>query len=175
VVDLKTHAPLPSGSLGMLLVSGSNVFPGYLGSERPSPFVETEGKRWFQTGDVAEIDADGFVHFHGRLKRFVKAGGEMLSLPALESPFVRLYPATRNGPRVAVEGLETENARRIVLFTTEAITLKDANTRLQDEGFYGVMRLDEVRRVEKIPVLGTGKIDYQRLRAMIGERTPAKV
>ena len=173
VVDLETHAPLASGQPGMLLVSGPNVFRGYLGSEQAPPFLESDCKRWFLTGDVADIDADSFVHFHGRLKRFVKAGGEMLSLPALEAPFVRLYPPTRNGPRVAVEGLETEKARRIVLFTTEAITLKEANARLQDEGFYGVMRLDEVRHVEKIPVLGTGKIDYLRLRAMIGERMPA--
>lgn len=174
VVDLETHAPLPSGKMGMLLVSGPNVFPGYLGSEQPSPFVESDGKRWFVTGDVADIDADGFVHFRGRLKRFVKAAGEMLSLPALEAPFVRLYPPTQDGPRVAVEGLETENGRRIVLFTTEPISLKEANARLQEEGFYGVMRLDEVRQVEKIPVLGTGKTDYRQLRAMIAKRAPAK-
>jgi long-chain-fatty-acid--[acyl-carrier-protein] ligase len=136
--------------------------------------VESDGKRWFVTGDVADIDADGFVHFRGRLKRFVKAAGEMLSLPALEAPFVRLYPPTQDGPRVAVEGLETENGRRIVLFTTEPISLKEANARLQEEGFYGVMRLDEVRQVEKIPVLGTGKTDYRQLRAMIAKRAPAK-
>jgi long-chain-fatty-acid--[acyl-carrier-protein] ligase len=54
------------------------------------------------------------------------------------------------------------------LFTTEEISLRDANTVLLKEGFRGVMRLDEVRRVDKLPLLGTGKMDYKSLRAMIG-------
>ena len=107
----------------MLLVSGPTVFPGYLGYDGPSPFRERDGKRWYVTGDLAEIDDDGFIHFRGRLKRFLKAGGEMISLPALEEPFAQLYPPTEEGPRVAVEGIETEEGRRIVLFTTEPISL----------------------------------------------------
>jgi long-chain-fatty-acid--[acyl-carrier-protein] ligase len=172
VVDLETGDVLPPGKIGMVLVSGPSVFPGYLGEEA-SPFVEREGKRWYVTSDLAELDRDGFIHFRGRLKRFLKAGGEMISLPALEEPFSRLYPPTEDGPRVAVEGVETEGGRKIVLFTTEPITLKEANALLQKEGFHGVMRLDEVRRLEKIPVLGTGKADYRTLRTMVAERTPA--
>jgi long-chain-fatty-acid--[acyl-carrier-protein] ligase len=91
----------------------------------------------------------------------------MISLPALEEPFAKQYPPTDEGPRVAVEGVETPDGRRIVLFTTEDVSLRDANARLQAEGFRGVMRLDEVRKVDKIPVLGTGKTDYKALRAMI--------
>ena len=93
----------------------------------------------------------------------------MISLPALEEPFARIYPPTEEGPRVAVEGIETEHGRRIVLFTTEEINLRDANTNLIKEGFRGVMRLDEVRKVDDIPVLGTGKTDYKVLRARIAE------
>lgn len=166
VTDLETGEVLPAGRMGMLLVSGPSVFPGYLGDEAP-PFLERQGKRWYVTGDLAEIDPEGFLHFRGRLKRFLKAGGEMISLPALEDPFSILYPPDEDGPRVAVEGVETEHGRHIVLFTTEPITLKEANARLIETGFRGVMRLDEVRRLEKIPVLGTGKVDYRRLREMI--------
>ncbi|MGO9219140.1 MAG: AMP-binding protein, partial [Streptosporangiaceae bacterium] len=165
---------LPPGKMGMLLVSGPSIFPGYLGDEA-SPFVERQGKRWYVTGDLVEIDPDGFIHVRGRLKRFLKAGGEMISLPALEEPFALRYPPDQNGPRVAVEGVETENGRNIVLFTTEPITLKDANVRLIEAGFRGVMRLDEVRRLDKIPVLGMGKIDYPQLRAMIATQTRAMV
>ena len=77
------------------------------------------------------------------------------------------------GPRVAGEG--AEGGRRIVLFTTEAITLREANALLTEHGFQGVMRLDEVRRVEKIPTLGTGKTDYKQFRAAVVEdaRNPA--
>ena len=103
------------------------------------------------TGDLGEFDADGYLWFRGRLKRFLKAGGEMISLPALEEPFARLYPPTKDGPRVAVEGVEQERGRRIVLFTTEPLDLREANALLLKEGFHGVMRLDDVRRVEENP------------------------
>ena len=168
-VDLETGDVLPPGKMGMLLVSGPSVFNGYLGDEA-SPFEERQGKRWYVTGDLVEIDRDGFIYFRGRLKRFLKAGGEMISLPALEEPFTRRYPPDENGPRVAVEGVETESGRNIVLFTTEPITIKEANALLFEVGFRGVMRLDEVRRLDTIPVLGTGKIDYRPLRAMITTR-----
>jgi long-chain-fatty-acid--[acyl-carrier-protein] ligase len=166
-VHLDTGAALPRGEQGMLLVHGPNVFPGYLGLDGPPPFEERDGRRWYVTGDLASVDGDGFIHLGGRLKRFLKAGGEMVSLPALEEPFARLYPPTQDGPRVAVEGVETEGGRRIVLFTTEPVELGEANTILQQEGMRGVMRLDEVRRLDKLPVLGTGKTDYKVLRALI--------
>ena len=91
----------------------------------------------------------------------------MISLPALEEPFAKKYPPTDEGPRVAVEGIETPDGRRIVLFTTEPITLRDANALLQQEGFRGVMRLDDVKQMDKLPVLGTGKTDYKVLRGML--------
>jgi long-chain-fatty-acid--[acyl-carrier-protein] ligase len=172
LVDLETEQPVPPGRMGMLLVSGPTIFPGYLGHDGPSPFRERDGKRWYVTGDLVEI-VDGYIRFSGRLKRFIKAGGEMISLPALEEPFVRRFPPTKDGPRVAVEGVEREGGgRRVVLFSTEPITLQEANALLLEEGFQGVMRLDEVRGVEKLPVLGTGKTDYKVLRAQIvaGER-----
>jgi long-chain-fatty-acid--[acyl-carrier-protein] ligase len=167
VVDVDTGEPLPNGKMGMLLVSGPTVFPGYIGGDSPSPFRELDGRRWYVTGDLASVDSEGFIQFGGRLKRFLKAGGEMISLPALEEPFVKRHPPTEDGPRVAVEGIETPTGRRIVLFTTEPIDLRAANAILQEEGFRGVMRLDEVRRVDRIPALGTGKTDYKALRAQI--------
>lgn len=169
VTDLETGAVLPPGQMGMLHVAGPNVFPGYIGHDGPPPFADIGGKKWYVTGDLAAINENGEVVFHGRLKRFLKASGEMISLPALEEPFGRKYPPTDTGPRVAVEGVETPDGRRVVLFTTEPITLRDANALLQSEGHRGVMRLDDVRQVEKIPTLGTGKTDYKVLRAMITE------
>ena len=132
----------------------------------------SEGKRWYVTGDLGEFDQDGYLWFRGRLKRFLKAGGEMISLPALEEPFAKMHPPTQDGPQVAVEGVETEGDRRIVLFTTQPISLRDANALLMEEGFHGVMRLDEVRRVESLPVLGTGKTDYKVLRGQVQQEQP---
>ncbi len=167
VVDLDSGAALPPGRMGMIQVSGPTVFPGYLHYDGPSPFVEDSGTRWYVTGDLGQLDEDGYLWFRGRLKRFLKAGGEMISLPALEEPFARLYPPSRDGPRVAVEGIEREDGRRVVLFTTESIDLREANALLLREGFHGVMRLDEVRHIDKIPILGTGKTDYKILRALV--------
>jgi long-chain-fatty-acid--[acyl-carrier-protein] ligase len=167
VTDLETEQLLPAGKMGMLHVAGPNVFPGYLGHDGEQPFREFAGKRWYITGDLAEIGDDGYLRFHGRLKRFLKAGGEMISLPALEEPFTRLFPPTEDGPQVAVEGIETTEGRHIVLFTTRDISLREANAVLIKEGFRGVMRLDEVRKIDAVPILGTGKTDYKKLRAML--------
>lgn len=167
VTHLELKQVLPKGQMGMLHVAGPTVFGGYTGHDGPPPFADIDGKRWYVTGDLAELDPTGAIVFHGRLKRFLKAGGEMISLPALEEPFAKKYPPTDAGPRVAVEGIETPGGRQIVLFTTEPLTLRDANALLQQEGFRGVMRLDEVRQVEQIPVLGSGKTDYKVLRGTI--------
>ncbi len=167
VTDIETHEILGQNALGMLHVTGPTVFPGYIGHDGPQPFVEFAERRWYVTGDLAMIDEAGAIIFSGRLKRFLKAGGEMISLPALEEPFARLFPPSEQGLRVAVEGIEVSGGRRIVLFTTEVLNLRDANALLQEEGFRGVMRLDEVRQVQAIPTLGTGKTDYKTLRAMI--------
>jgi long-chain-fatty-acid--[acyl-carrier-protein] ligase len=168
VLDPETDRKLPPGKLGMLHVAGPIVFPGYLGHDGPQPFKEFDGKRWYVTGDLIEMDPDGYLIFHGRLKRFLKAAGEMISLPALEEPFARMHPPTEEGPRAAVEGIEMpDGKRKIVLFTTEDISLKEANAVLQKEGHRGIMRLDEVRKVDNIPVLGTGKTDYKVLRGLI--------
>jgi long-chain-fatty-acid--[acyl-carrier-protein] ligase len=175
LVDPDTEQGLPVGQMGELWVSGPSVFPGYLAYEDKQPFRERQGKRWYVTGDLAQIDADGFVRLCGRKKRFLKAGGEMISLPALEEPFAQDHPATEQGAQVAVEGIETENGRRIVLFTTVPLSLREANDRLHEKGFRGVMRLDEVRQMQAIPVLGTGKTDYKALRALITEGDPPAV
>jgi long-chain-fatty-acid--[acyl-carrier-protein] ligase len=170
VVDPDTMEPLGAGKQGLLLVHGPTVFPGYLHHDGPSPFHEHDGKRWYVTGDLARVDGDGFIQFAGRLKRFIKAGGEMISLPALEEPIAAAYPANDQGPQVAVEGIETPQGRHIVLFATADVPLGRANALLAEAGFRGVMRIDEVRRVERLPVLGTGKIDYKVLRAQIADR-----
>src|SRR5262249_9566293 len=78
-VDLETEQPMPAGQMGMLQVSGPTVFPGYLGQDSPSPFIEDQGKRWYVTGDLGEFDSDGYLWFRGPLKRFLTAAAELLS------------------------------------------------------------------------------------------------
>ncbi|PQO38184.1 AMP-binding protein [Blastopirellula marina] len=169
VVHPETHQPLPQGEAGLLLIRGASVFNGYYKYDAPQPFLEVDGHRWYNSGDLVAKDEDGFIQFRGRLKRFLKIGGEMVSLPALEAPLAEKYPADEEGPKVAVEGIERDGGRCIVLFTTQEITLREANDLLKQAGFQGIMRLDEVRQVEAIPVLGTGKTNYRELRSWIEE------
>ncbi|MCA9127312.1 MAG: AMP-binding protein [Planctomycetales bacterium] len=169
IVDVESGRPVSAHETGMLLVAGPSIFDGYYRHDGPSPFVEVDGKLWYKTGDLVSMDDDGFLLFQGRLKRFLKAGGEMISLPALEEPFARAFPPDENGPKVAVEGMETEDGRHIVLFTTQDLSLRRASEMLLESGLRGVMRLDEVRHIESVPVLGTGKTDYKELRRLLEE------
>lgn len=164
VIDPDTDHVLPNGQTGMLLVRGPSIFAGYLNYDGPDPFVELDSERWYKTGDLVMLDGEQFIHFRGRLKRFLKAGGEVISLPALEEPLTRRFPPTDDGPQVAVEGVETPDGRHIVLFSTQEIPLREANQILADTGLRGVMRLDQSRRIDAIPVLGTGKTDYKAMR-----------
>jgi len=169
VVHPETHEPMPQGETGLLLIRGDSVFNGYYKHDKPQPFVEVAGHQWYNSGDLVSKDEDGFIEFRGRMKRFLKIGGEMVSLPALEAPLAEKFPADEEGPKVAVEGIEQDGGRCIVLFTTEEITLREANGCLKEAGFHGIMRLDDVRQVEEIPVLGTGKTNYRELRTWLQE------
>jgi long-chain-fatty-acid--[acyl-carrier-protein] ligase len=148
----------------MLLVSSASVFPGYEGSE-DYPFEQREGHIWYRTGDLCRQDEAGYLFFEGRLKRFLKAGGEMVSLPALEDSFTKRFPPTENGPAIAVEGTDDHGRRWIVLFCNKEIKLEEANSVLMADGYRGVYRLDQVVVLPQIPVLGSGKTDYKQLRA----------
>ncbi len=167
IVHHETLEQVPEGETGMLLVRGDSIFDGYHAFEGPSPFVEVNSQQWYRTGDLVSADTDGYLQFKGRLKRFLKAGGEMISLPALETPFQKKFPADENGPRVAVEGIETAGGRLVVLFTTTDIEIREASDVLLEAGLRGVMRLDAVQKIDAIPVLGTGKTDYKSLRVRV--------
>ncbi|MBL8880445.1 MAG: AMP-binding protein [Phycisphaerales bacterium] len=165
IIDEERQARSAPGEPGMLLVRGASVFGGYLGSEAKSPFVEFDQKQWYRTGDLVVTDADGVLTFRGRLKRFVKLGGEMISLPAIEGVLERHYASDADdGPVVAVEATPSEEHPEIVLFTTRQIERPEANRLIRDAQLSPLHNVSRVVRVESIPVLGTGKTDYKALR-----------
>jgi long-chain-fatty-acid--[acyl-carrier-protein] ligase len=164
VVDLETNARIPPSGTGMLLVRGPSVFAGYLG-DAPSPFVEFEGKSWYRTGDLVQIDAGGVLTFRGRLKRFIKLGGEMISLPAIEAALLpHNATETDEGPVIAVEATPREEHPEVVLFTTREVDRQTVNRQIRDAQLSPLHNVTRVVRVEQIPVLGTGKTDYRALR-----------
>lgn len=155
------------GTRGLLLVRGGSIFSGYIGDHVPSPFVQFESKEWYNTGDLVEEDQDGFITFKGRLKRFIKLGGEMISLPAIEAALQKHYPATDEGPVVAIEATPVEANPEVVLFSTIDVDREKANQVIREEGLSALHNIRKVIKVDEIPVLGTGKTNYRELKGML--------
>jgi long-chain-fatty-acid--[acyl-carrier-protein] ligase len=167
VVDLEERQRVVHGEIGMLLVRGPSVFGGYLGQDGPQPFVMFEGASWYRTGDLVREDPEGNLVFAGRMKRFVKMGGEMVSLPAVEEVLLARFgrPDDEAVP-LALEALETESRVDLVLFTTRPIAREEANAAIREAGFSPIHNVRLVRNLDAIPLLGTGKTDYRALKAM---------
>ena len=164
------YQPLPPGQAGLLLVRGPNVFEGYLaadGQAPASPFLMLDGQRWYCTGDLVRADADGHMTFAGRRDRFIKMGGEMISLPQLEAVLRQnlVEEEEQGGPVLAVDAVAEGGQTLLVLYTTLPVTCAQANAVLHAEGFSGLHMLRRVCRLESLPLLGSGKIDYRRLSA----------
>jgi len=169
IVDLELRHRVAVGETGMLLVRGPSVFPGYLHHQGESPFVDFEGKTWYRSGDLVRSTRDGVIYFEGRLKRFVKLGGEMISLPAIEGVLARALGAgTDEGPSLAVEALGHPDAPDIVLFTVAPVDRATANAAIREAGLSALHNIRQVMLVEVMPLLGSGKTDYRTLKARYG-------
>ncbi len=161
--------PLSPPATGVLLVRGPSVFSGYLNYTGNTPFVEIEGKQYYNTGDIICIDHDGLLTFQGRLKRFAKLGGEMISLPAIESVLDSAYPSDSDkGPVLAVESTESEQPE-LVLFTSRDIEREEANKKIRAAGLSGLHSIRRVIKLDQIPLLGTGKTDYRALKQLLSK------
>jgi long-chain-fatty-acid--[acyl-carrier-protein] ligase len=164
----ETHELLPLGSEGELCVRGPNVFAGYLGKVT-SPFIEIDGRFWYRTGDLGHLTPDGQLLLSGRLKRFVKVGGEMISLGAVESALNGEIRAQSDGPAFALcaDERRTDRQPQLILFSTVALERDQANDVLRKAGFSRLVKISAVRQIPAIPLLGTGKTDYRRLQSYI--------
>ena len=145
---------------GRLYIRGPNVMAGYLLAAEPGK-LQPPQEGWHDTGDIVTIDDAGFVAIRGRAKRFAKIGGEMVSLPAVEGYAASVWPAAEHA---VVTRPDPRKGEQLVLFTTARDATQKA---LQDWcKAYGVAELmipRDIRLLDALPVLGTGKIDYVRL------------
>ncbi|HEY7301327.1 MAG TPA: acyl-[ACP]--phospholipid O-acyltransferase [Xanthobacteraceae bacterium] len=156
---------------GRLFVRGPNVMLGYLRVEKPG-VLERPPEGWHDTGDIVTIDAQGFVTIKGRAKRFAKVGGEMISLAAVETLASELWPSAVSAV-VAVP--DARKGERLILVTQQ----KDA-ARSQFIGFArqrGASELmipSEIIILEKLPLLGSGKVDLVSLNKLVQEEIVAR-
>jgi acyl-[acyl-carrier-protein]-phospholipid O-acyltransferase/long-chain-fatty-acid--[acyl-carrier-protein] ligase len=154
---------------GRLLVRGPNIMKGYVNPDANARFQALGG--WYDTGDIARIDEDGYVHILGRLKRFAKVSGEMVSLTAVEDALASLSP--RFGPKCEIAVIARPDADKgelLVAVTNEPrVQLGDLRGALKEAGLTNLAAPREIRVVTAIPKLGSGKTDYRRLSAVLGK------
>jgi len=152
---------------GRLYVRGPNVMLGYLKADNPG-VIEPPHEGWHDTGDIVTIDAQGFVTIKGRAKRFAKIGGEMISLAAVEMLAAQLWPDAMSAVATAPDARKGE---RLVLITQQkGATRSEFQAFAKSRGASDLMVPAEVVVMEKIPVLGTGKIDMVGVAKLVKER-----
>ena len=160
------------GDGGRLLVRGPNVMRGYLNPDANAKFKSLGG--WYDTGDVVNVDADGFVHILGRLKRFAKVSGEMVSLTAIEDALAGAFPQYGVRFEVAIVARpDAEKGETIIAVTNEArLTLDEIRAVIRAKGFTNLCVPREVRFLRQIPKLGTGKVSHMELSRRVQDLPP---
>ena len=162
---------VPAG--GRLFVRGPNVMKGYLNADANARFQELNG--WYDTGDIAEVDGHGFLHLRGRMKRFAKISGEMVSLTAVEDALAGAFRQFGLRCEVAVLAQPDEDkGEKLIAVTNEArIQLADIRAVVRNKGLSNLSAPRELRIVRSIPKLGTGKINHRELVRMLAEPAAA--
>jgi acyl-[acyl-carrier-protein]-phospholipid O-acyltransferase/long-chain-fatty-acid--[acyl-carrier-protein] ligase len=164
IVDPDTFRPLAAGETGLLLVRGPSRMLGYL--NQPERTAEAFRDGFYVTGDIGRLDADGFLHIVDRLSRFSKIGGEMVPHLKVEEALSSLLG---NG-RCVVASIpdERRGERLAVLYTGESINTSQMIEHLEIRGFPAlwIPKKHQFHCVERIPVLGTGKVDLVSVRAI---------
>ena len=142
---------------GRLRVRGPNVMKGYLRESNPGVLEETtEG--WHDTGDIVAIDEAGFIRIMGRVKRFAKIGGEMVSLAVVENCASAIWPDNMHAAATLPDPRKGEQI--ILLSDSENANRSDILAWCQNHGTPELAVPKKVFLVDAIPVLGTGKLDY---------------
>jgi acyl-[acyl-carrier-protein]-phospholipid O-acyltransferase / long-chain-fatty-acid--[acyl-carrier-protein] ligase len=155
---------------GRLSVRGPNVMLGYLRAENPG-VLEKLADGWHDTGDIVTIDAAGFIAIKGRAKRFAKIAGEMVSLSAVEAMASALWPQAIS---VAVSIPDARKGERIVLLTTQPDGERSAMQRQAKAAGASELAVPaDIRVVDKVPLLGSGKTDYVAATALAKELAAA--
>ncbi|THF62228.1 bifunctional acyl-ACP--phospholipid O-acyltransferase/long-chain-fatty-acid--ACP ligase [Pseudothauera rhizosphaerae] len=153
------------GRRGMLHVSGPNLMSGYLRAEAPGVLqapASSLGEGWYETGDVVEMDEEGFLRIVGRVKRFAKIAGEMVSLEVVEKIAAAASPAAQHAASSRADAAKGE---ALVLFSTDPALTRDALAAAARN--LGVSELAVPRLIvvmDALPLLGTGKIDHVTLK-----------
>ncbi|MBQ9271537.1 MAG: MFS transporter [Alphaproteobacteria bacterium] len=141
---------------GKLLVKGDNIMQGYMRADNPK--VLEKADIWYDTGDIVRFDDEGFMSICGRIKRFAKIGGEMISLNAVEQLLEQLYPEAKQGI-IAIE--DEKKGEKLVLITSDdKANVATIKKYFQTQGISELWIPREIVYDLHPPLLGSGKFDY---------------
>jgi len=152
---------------GRLFVRGPNVMKGYLNPEANAKFKALGG--WYDTGDIVSLDAEGYLHILGRMKRFAKVSGEMVSLTAIEDTLAGAFPHYGLHCQIAVITRPEENKGEALIAVTNEpkLTLDEIRDAIKAKGLTNLSVPREIKVVKEIPKLGTGKVNHRELQALM--------
>jgi acyl-[acyl-carrier-protein]-phospholipid O-acyltransferase/long-chain-fatty-acid--[acyl-carrier-protein] ligase len=152
---------------GRLLVRGPNVMRGYINPEANAKFKALGG--WYDTGDIVRVDEDNFLFVIGRLKRFAKVSGEMVSLTAVEDALAGAFPHYGLRCLVAVLSRPDENKGEMLIAVTNEskLQLDEIRSAIRAKGLPNICVPREVQFLSEIPKLGTGKVNYRQLQELL--------
>ena len=155
---------------GRLYVKGPNVMLGYLRTEKPG-VLEPLSEGWYDTGDIVAIDEQGFITIKGRAKRFAKVAGEMVSLAAVEALAGELWPDHLSAVTTAPDPRKGE---RLILVTQKRDASRlEFQTFARSHGASELMTPAEIIHMEKVPLLGSGKVDLVAVTKMVRDLASA--
>ena len=151
---------------GRLFVRGPNVMKGYLNADANAKFLALGG--WYDTGDIVSVDEDGYLHIRGRMKRFAKVSGEMVSLTAVEDALAGAFPQYGLHCQTAVITRPDENKGEALIAVTNEpkLTLEEIRAALKAKGLTNLSTPRELKVVKEIPKLGTGKVNHRELQVL---------
>jgi len=166
IVDPATGQPVPVTEPGLLLVRGPNVMQGYL--QQPEKTAEVLQDGWYNTGDIATVDEDGFIRITDRLSRFSKVGGEMVPHIKVEEKLQELADASEQVFAVTAVPDEKKGERLVVFHTLADKDLRECLEKLAKSDLPALWRPrpDQFLSIRALPYLGTGKLDLRRLREL---------
>ena len=154
---------------GKLLVKGPNIMKGYLNPEPNEAFLKLDG--WYDTGDIVTVDEDRYITILGRAKRFAKISGEMVSLTAVEGALAGAFPQHGEDCQVAVVTRpDADKGEQLIAATNKAeLELGEIRKAITAAGLPNLAAPREIKVLDEIPVLGSGKVNYPELSQLVTE------
>ncbi|WP_146599856.1 AMP-binding protein [Novipirellula aureliae] len=182
VIPLEGDGELNADEDGMLLIGGANVMQGYANQAELTSKAIQDG--WYNTGDIAHVDKEGFLHITGRISRFSKIGGEMVPHGRIEEELAKLFSHSGEDSseekeetdclRICVTAIpdEKKGERLVVLYKSPSVEYDQVRTALCEAGLPNLFipSADSFIEVDQIPLLGTGKLDIKGAKTVAMQR-----